>query len=349
MANVRRECYGPTMQPTPFLDLMQRRPLAEAPALNAYAYARAATAARLFRARLKYWPNAAHPITYSGKMFWRRVFDHNPVFHVYCDKLATKQVFAGLRDPIETPKVLWVGKDPKQFPRDLMRPGVIAKMTAGSRQTWFFSTRREGRSAFERECGDWLAKPFGTRHAEWAYLGIDRLLFAEEEIAGHRPMMDELKVHLFGGETYYTVIYRDEKTPVSKSAIYDAGGRRLDVQTSAASKDPSRRLPPEHEVPDCYQRAIRAAEEIAAGTDYLRVDFLVSEGRLYGGEVTPYPTAGHMVNSDKAIMADMSRQWDLRRSWFLKTPQIGWKRLYQSRLRAFVEAERADYARFDGN
>ncbi|RST85516.1 hypothetical protein EJC49_15630 [Aquibium carbonis] len=336
------------MYPTPFFDLMPRRPLGEAPACNAYAYATATTAARLFRARLRHWPNAARPVTYNEKMFWRRVFDHDPAFHVYCDKLATKHVFARLRDPIETPKVLWVGQDPKHFPGDLMRPGVIAKMTAGSRQTWFFSTRRDARPAFEKECRDWLARPFGTRHAEWAYLGIERLLFAEEEIAGHRPQMDELKVHLFGGETYYTVIYRDEKTPVSKSAIYDAEGRRLDVQTSAASKDPSRRLPPGHQVPACYGRAIRAAEEIADGTDYLRVDFLVSEGRLYGGEITPYPTAGHMVNSDKAIMADMSRRWDLRRSWFLKTPQVGFKRLCQSRMRAFVEAEQATYARFDG-
>ena len=140
------------------------------------------------------------------------------------------------------------------------------------------------------------------------------------------------------------MIYRDEKTPVSKSAIYDAAGNRLEVMTSAASRDPSRRLPTDHRVPESYARAIRAAEALAAGTDYLRVDFLVSGDRLYGGEITPYPTAGHMTNSDRAIMNDMARRWDMRRSWFLRTPQRGLLAGYQKRLAAFVEAEQAAYA-----
>ena len=297
------------------------RPLSEEWLANARAYAGAARAAASFRKHLKYLPNIALPVTLHEKLFWRRVFDRDPAFNRYCDKLANKQLFAGLDAPVDAPRLLWTGRDPREFPDALMRPGVVVKLNAGCRQNWFFSSDGRDRAAFERRCRGWLARPYGRRHHQWGYWNVERLLFAEEEIEGDRMAMDELKVHLFGGKAYYAVVYREEKTPTSKSAIYDRTGNRLDFTTSVAKYQPHRRLPAGHEVPDCFGQAIRAAEAIAGDRDYLRVDFMVAGGQLFGGELTVYPAAGHMTVSDHGIMRDMARRWDLRQSWFMRTPQ----------------------------
>ena len=334
---------GP-MTPTPLDKLPPGRPLGEEWHLNARAYAGAARSVASFRKHMKYLPNIALPVTFHEKMFWWRMFDRDPAFIRYCDKLACRRLFEALDPPVALPRLLWTGRRPEDLPDELVRPGVIVKLNAGCRQNWFFSRDGVDRAGFERACRGWLARPYGRKHRQWGYAGVERMLFAEEEIACDRMTMDELKVHLFGGRVYYSVNYREEKTPTSKSAIFDASGNRLDFTTSLAKYRPERRLSAGHRVPDCYGEALAAAEAIAAGSDYLRVDFMVADGVLYGGEVTVYPSAGLMTVSDSAIMRDMARAWDLRKSWFLKTPQHGVLARYRERLAVFVERERASHA-----
>ncbi|MAS05191.1 MAG: hypothetical protein CL534_10960 [Ahrensia sp.] len=332
----------PALYPTHFDDLRPRRPIGEARWLNASACLAHPRAILSFRKHLGFHPNIALPVTYHEKMYWRRIFDHDPAFNIFCDKLATRRLFEGLDEPVRIPKLLWTGSEPDALPGELMRAGVVVKLNAGCRQNWFFAERGADRDAFRRETRKWLARPYGGKHVQWGYRDVERRLFAEEEIGGGAPL-DELKVHLFGGKVYYTVLYRAEKSPESQAGIYDRDGKRLELMTSMAWFRPDKRLPPDYPAPDCYAAAMRAAEEIARDTDYLRVDFMVADGVLYAGEATVYPSAGHMTMSHRSIMNDMARVWDLRRSWFLRAPQQGWKARYQARLRAFIEEEQAAY------
>jgi hypothetical protein len=298
-------------------------------------------AVRAFRRELGYTPNIAVPVTYHEKMFWRRIVDHNPAFVAYCDKLAAKEIFLGLDDPVAVPETLWTGTRPEDLPDALMRPDVVVKLNAGCNSNWFFARDGTDRGAFELACRKWLSKPFGTETSEWGYWPSERRLMAEAVIAADRADIAELKVHLFGDEIFYTNIYLSEKTPGSKSAIFDADGNRLAVTNSTVARDPSRALPAGFRVPACYPRAMAAARAIARDSDYLRVDFMVVGDRLYGGEITPYPTAGLMTNSDPEVMAEMGRRWDLARSWFLSAPQAGWRGWYQRALRRHVEKAKA--------
>jgi len=307
--------------------------------LHAYLVFRGAV--RAFRREIGCYPHIAMPVTYHDKMFWRRIVDRNPAFVTYCNKLAAKQIFSSLDDPIPVPETLWTGTRPEDLPDELMRPDIVVKLNAGCNSNWFFADDGTDRTAFNRTCRQWLSKPFGTWTAEWAYWPTERILMAESVIATDRSGMVELKVHLFGGEVFYTLIYVDEKTPNCKSAIFDVSGNRLAVTNSLVMKDPSLALPADYRVPGCYARAMSAARAIARDSDYLRVDFVVAGDRLYGGEITPYPTAGLMTNSDPAVMAEMGRCWDLTRSWFLSRPQPGWRAVYQRALRRHVEGAAA--------
>ncbi|MCI5077854.1 ATP-grasp fold amidoligase family protein [Oricola sp.] len=305
--------------------------------INLWGHVAHARAVRTFRKHLRYLPNIAFPTTYHEKMLWRRVFDHDPAFARFCDKLETKSIFAALDPPIATAPTLWTGTDPRDLPDDLFGPGIVVKCNAGSRRNWFAGEAPD-RAAFEAEARRWMAKPFGTKNSEWAYRSVDRRIYAERMLAPDRRALDELKIHMIGGEVYFTVVYREENTPTSKSALFDADGRRLAVRNSMARIRPERRLPPDYRLPDCYPQALAAARTLARGRDYVRVDFFVIDGRLHGGEITVYPTAGLMTNSHPDVIADMSRRWDLRRSWFCSTPQMGWRENYRQRLVAWCEA-----------
>jgi hypothetical protein len=314
-------------------------PRALARLIDAAVEARHRKAGRAFRTELGARPRVALPVSYNDKMFWRRIFDRNPAFVAYCDKLATKEIFRRHAPGLALARTLWSGSDPAELPDELRRADVVVKMNAGCDRNWFFHERPEDEQAFRATCRDWLARPYGRRYAEWAYSVAPRRLFAEEVLERDPGRIDEIKVHLFAGEVFYALVYRGEKLPTGLSAIFDASGRRLRVTNTLVARNPARALPGSYRVPDCYGEAMRVARLIAAGTDYLRVDFMVVDGRLYGGEITPYPTAGLMTNSDPAVLAAMGRSWDLGRSWFLSTPQPGWRAAYQRLLRRHVAAQ----------
>ncbi|MCX5567567.1 ATP-grasp fold amidoligase family protein [Kaistia nematophila] len=297
-------------------------------------------ATRAFRAEIGALPQILLPVSYSDKMFWRRVFDRNPAFVAHCDKLATKRLF--VQQDVAVAELLWSGTDPAALPDALRHGDVVVKMNAACDRNWFFRHRDEDSAAFEATCRGWLEQTFGVDALEWAYGAAPKRLLAERVLADDPRGIDEIKVHLFSGEVFYALIYRGEKTPDGRSGIFDRDGRRLRVTNSVVAKDPGRALPAGYRVPDCFGRAIEVARRLAADTDYLRVDFMVVDGKLHGGEITPYPSAGLMTNSDPAVLAQMGRSWDLRRSWFLRTPQTGWRALYQAMLRRHVETLGSD-------
>lgn len=85
-----------------------------------------------------------------------------------------------------------------------------------------------------------------------------------------------------------------------------------------------------------------AASRVAGDLDYVRVDFMVVNDVLFGGEITVYPSAGLMTNSSRESLTEMARRWDIRGSWFLAKPQKGWRRIYARALRGALDRALTD-------
>lgn len=320
------------------------RPLV-AQALNLLIYVLYAKAAYSFYKELGYLPNVALPDTYNEKMFWRRVFDRDPRFVTYCDKLETKELFLAHAPDIDVAQTLWSGSDPAAMPPSLMGADTVVKSSSNSRANWFFGERPGDRDAFLATCRKWLSKPYGVKHGEWAYTQTRQTLFAERTIISDRTKLEDLKVHLFGGKVFYTLIYLGEKTPESRSAIFDEHGKRLTVTNTVVAKNPAKAAAASYRVPACYPVAMDIARKLARDNDYLRVDFMVADGKLYGGEITVYPTAGLMTNSEPDVLRKMGEAWDLRRSWFLSADHTGWRALYKRFLNRGMSAKAPSSAR----
>ena len=306
--------------------------------INIIIYAAHRNSVLAYYREIGHWPNVAAPRSYNEKMFWRRIFDHNPRFVTYTDKLLCRRVFAEQAPDIELPRILWTGKSPKEMPFWHFEAAVVVKTNHGCDFNWFTVKRMaDGRPVFNYNFWRWLSIDYGKRRAQWAYSMVDRKMFVEELLgdAAEGEIVD-LKVHLFHGEVFFVYVYEYEKTSHSRSAIFAEDGQRLAVTNTLAAKDPTRALPEDYVLPDCYGQAIRAAKKIAADADYLRVDFMVTRGRLYGGEITVYPTAGLLTNSDKESMNEMGRRWDIRKSWFLTNPQTGWRGSYARILQSHL-------------
>ena len=85
-------------------------------------------------------------------------------------------------------------------------------------------------------------------------------------------------------------------------------------------------------VPDEYPDICRVSRTLSEPFDFVRCDLYIHQGSLYFSEFTLYSYGGYPTMSDAAVMQRLSDVWDIRASWFMTTPQTGWRRLYASCL-----------------
>ncbi|MDW8399257.1 MAG: ATP-grasp fold amidoligase family protein [Acetobacteraceae bacterium] len=133
--------------------------------------------------RMKRIPDVAVPRLYSERMLWRKLFDRNPDFVTFSDKLACKRWIAERLPDLPIPRVLWQGERPEDIPPHLIRPGVAIKANHGSTFNLLIRDAPPPRERVVETARRWLATDWGRRRGEWCYAPVPRRLFVEELIA----------------------------------------------------------------------------------------------------------------------------------------------------------------------
>lgn len=85
-----------------------------------------------FKKRFGYFPDISNPKKYHEMMLWRKLFDHNPLFQICCDKIAAKEYAKSVLPDAGFPETLWVGEDIPDAPEELCGPDVVLKASHGS-------------------------------------------------------------------------------------------------------------------------------------------------------------------------------------------------------------------------
>ena len=65
-------------------------------------------------------------------MQWRKLFDLDPIYAVFCDKVATREYVAQRVGSDAVVPMLWLGSDPAALPFETLRPPYIIKCSHGS-------------------------------------------------------------------------------------------------------------------------------------------------------------------------------------------------------------------------
>lgn len=261
-----------------------------------------------FRRRMGYWPDAAWPRTHNERMLWRKIFDHNPAFVTLSDKLAAKAVIAERCPELRQARVAWSGTDPAELPDMVLDGDFLLKANNGSGDN--LHPIGLPRGEVERRLRNWLRRR--RRREEWAYWSIVPQVLAEERlILGGDGLPTDIKVHVCRG--LLTHLWVVDKAS-GNSLTVDAEGREIDGWGAGYEAA----LAWSEQIGELGRAAAQLAPKLAAGLDYVRVDFLVARGELYAGELTFYPAAGfdRWYNPDMA--GRLEAAWDIRQSWFAR-------------------------------
>lgn len=295
-----------------------------------------------WRATFRFWrhigrlPQLCPPVRHNDKFFWRKVFDHNPVFEVFCDKLASKEWVRDRCPGVLIPETLWQGKSARDIPDDLLRQPVFIKANNGSSYNIRIDEGSADRQVIESRFSRWLSRPYGQGNSEWGYKNVPRTVFIEEIVStpeGTAPVMTN--VYTVAGKPAAVFCITGWKDGDRRGSFFNLDGSRLSQQP-----DDLGGLPADWQPPSCLDKVVEYSRVLVQDTDQIRSDFLCVDDQVWFSEMTPYPLSGLGGFDSRNEEMQIYGGWDLMQSWFLRTTHKGWKQFYACALRRLLNDER---------
>ena len=174
----------------------------------------------------------------------------------------------------------------------------VVKARHGCNQTLIVHNALNHWQDVRRRTDRWSDRPYGVWLDEWLYRHIPRGLLVEPYMGVGDRLPIDYKFYVFAGRVEYVQVHlaRGER---HRWLVLDRDWRRV----SSPTDDPD---PP---MPASLSRMIAAAETLASGFDFARVDLYEIAERPMFGEVTFYPGSGLDPFDPVSLDAQMGAHW----------------------------------------
>ena len=223
--------------------------------------------------------NLDAPIRFTELVQMRKLYDRSPGQTLLMDKVESKRLAGAALGTEWMVPTLWSGKmlsDEIPF-----AVPAILKARHGCNQN---AVLCEAPSAaqwrrLQRRSQRWQRSPYGLWLDEWAYRGVPRGLIAEPLLGGKLPLPIDYKIYVFGGQATHVQVHLD-RGGRHRWILHDRNWRPLVDNIDRP------------QAPFSLSAMLSAAETLARGMSFLRVDFYEVEGHPYFGEFCLYPGSG---------------------------------------------------------
>lgn len=264
--------------------------------------------ARYRRAHGRY-PNILSPSRFTEKMQWRKLFDRDPFFEVLCDKLACRDHIEARLGPGLQPELLWKGEDPAAIPFERFVAPYVVKCTHGSGMNILVEDPGTvDRNSVRSRIARWQTYNHGARADEPGYANLTGRILVEAMLTepdGALPV--EYKFLLFDGRVAL-IFLRINADAQSHANLF----LRADWSPVAVRFDAPLHPGPLPARPDNLDAMLAMAERLGAGFDHIRIDFLVSRGKIHVGELTVYSFGGMVPADPDAFDLELGQAWRIK-------------------------------------
>ncbi|MGY1667130.1 ATP-grasp fold amidoligase family protein [Geodermatophilus sp. SYSU D00696] len=267
--------------------------------------------ALLYRRHHGRLPPWGPPRTFTEKLDRRITRDRRPLLAPTCDKLAVKEHFARRAPGLRIPRTHWTGTDVKDLAEVELPDRWVLKPNHSCRRVLLGEGRPDPADLARRTDG-WVAERYWRKSEEWAYRHARPCLLVEEHVGPPGEVPADLKVLVFDGVPRLVGVHTDRRDGL-RARLYTPDWEPLPWTWGYP---PGPGVPRPAWLPDL----LAAAAAVAEGFDMLRVDLYHSGGRLWGGELTPYPGAG-LSRLEPGLDAWLGGWWTLPGS--LRAPAPG--------------------------
>ncbi len=245
---------------------------------------------------------AWHRMTLNDKVTYRRLRVRDPSFEVFSDRLAMREFVADRLGQNALPELLEVADRAAAF-AERVGPFVV-KANHGSQMVTLVPPGERLSPVELTRADEWLATDYAWEDLEWGYLGVPRLLLAEEFLqspgGGGGPPPD-FKFFVFDGLVAALEVHTGR-----------FGDRhRIEMRRPDWTPFELPGPPPEQEAdaPVNLDVMLDWAALLGQDLDFVRVDLYDLGDRVLVGELTPYPAGGSTTYYPVGTDAWLGQAW----------------------------------------
>lgn len=249
--------------------------------------------------------NMANPQTFTEKLYWRMLVWNRVAPHLFvqlADKLSAREYVASKVGMEYLPRLLWHGEDPASIPFNTLPIEYVVKSNHASRQVIVVKEPAD-HEAIIATCKKWIDTNFYWVSREGQYLHIQPKILIEECLRDHGGSLPlDYKIWCFNSVPELIQVINFAR---DSHSFYDPYWKPLDLSYSKGKSSPDRSRP------DQLEEMLSLATRLSDGFGFVRVDLYNLAGRIYFGELTFTPTAGHMKLIPDRWDLELGEKWDM--------------------------------------
>lgn len=238
------------------------------------------------------WPDVRHPKTFTEKLQWLKIHDHNPEYTKMVDKYAVKDWVAGIIGDQYIIPTLGCWDSPEEIEWDKLPQKFVLKITHGGGGNGVILCRDKD-SLDKDETVKSLQQAMSLNlykyNKEWPYKNIVPRIIAENLLYDNsRPdeIVNDYKYFCFNGKVEFMLISNDRSNKHAKFDYFDKNFNHLPFRQGGDNYDGVITKP------NNFELMLSLAELLSSGIPHVRVDFYDVNGQVYFGEMTFFDSSG---------------------------------------------------------
>lgn len=243
----------------------------------------------VFKCVMGYSLDLSHPVTFSEKIQWLKLYDRKDIYTMLVDKILVKEyVSEKIGDKYIIPTIgIWNSFDeidfntlPKQFVLKCNHDQGSIVICKDRNSFNIESARKKLSSHLQRN-------PFFIGR-EWPYKNVEKRIFAEQLLFDNNSDLIDYKFFCFNGKARFCQVIQG-RTSLKTIDFFDMNWIHQPFVGLTPNIKNSNTLISK---PLNFELMKQYAEDLCNDTYFCRVDFYEVLGELYFGEITFYPASG---------------------------------------------------------
>ena len=259
----------------------------------------------MFKQRLGYSMDWKNPQSWNQKLQWMKLYDRNPLYSTYADKVAVREFVADTIGERYLIPCFGVYVRAEDIDYDSLPNRFVLKCNHGAKYNVICKDKKHlNIPETNATLNMWLRDKFWRIKREYHYKAIKPRIICEQYMEDEETgRLNDYKVFMIAGEPHMIQVDLDRFGEHQRN-IYDKHWNLLDVEISF----PKGLNVPK---PDILEEMLDCAKKLSEGFKEVRVDFYVINGKLYFGEMTFFSGAGFSKYNPQLFEFEMGKKLSL--------------------------------------